>query len=171
MLNGEPMSNFKHGKRHTRVYRIWSCMLTRCNNQNEPAYAKYGARGIKVCDRWLVFANFLEDMGEPNLNESIDRIDNNFGYFKENCRWATRTVQNRNRKSCRFIEINGITKTVAEWAEVYGVKSRLIRVRLSDGWGEVEAVTTPLISVRKGIPRGQKLREAFGAEKGVRFSA
>jgi len=165
------MSNFKHGKKHTRVYRIWTAMMTRCSNKNEPSYANYGGRGINVCERWLTFANFFEDMGEPRQDQSIDRIDNDLGYFKENCRWATRTEQNRNRRGVRHIEIDGKRRTISEWAEVYGVKPRLIRVRLSDGWEEVEAVTTPIVTKRKGIPRGEKLRHAFGAERGVKFKA
>lgn len=165
------MSNYKHGKRRDRVYGIWTHVISRCRNPNDDAWPQYGGRGIQVAERWLRFENFYEDMGDPEPGQSIERIDNEAGYCKENCKWASRTEQNRNRRSCRFIEINGKRATVAEWAEIVGVKPHLIRVRLSAGWSEFDAVMTPLVTVRKGIPRGAKLRDAFGAEKGVRFSA
>jgi hypothetical protein len=82
------------------LYGRWAAMKQRCYNKNNTNYKNYGARGIKICDRWLKsFVNFLEDMGEPpSKNYSLDRIDNNKGYFKENCRWATPTQQNLNKK-------------------------------------------------------------------------
>lgn len=94
----------KKNQKATKVYTIWSSMLNRCNNKNNSAYKNYGGRGINVCDRWLKFENFLQDMGEPKSNESIDRIDNNKGYFPENCRWATAKIQNRNKSNTKLTE-------------------------------------------------------------------
>ena len=82
----------------TLAYRTWHSMKQRCNNPKDQAYTYYGGRGIKVCDRWNdSFINFLEDMGERPPKTSIDRIDNDKGYYPENCRWATKKQQYGNR--------------------------------------------------------------------------
>lgn len=90
-----------HGLSKTRIYRIWSCIITRCTNPNAINYERYGGRGITVCDRWRKFENFLEDMGEPSPGLTIDRLDNDKGYSKENCAWRTPTEQARNRRPRR----------------------------------------------------------------------
>ena len=96
-----------HGMTGTRINNIWIQMRNRCQNKNNQAYKYYGDRGITVCYRWNVFENFLEDMGELYANHTIkysekqttiDRIDNEKGYFKENCRWATYKEQNKNKR-------------------------------------------------------------------------
>jgi hypothetical protein len=82
----------------TREYSSWHSMVSRCTNPNIEPYAKYGARGIKVCARWLDFVNFLADMGERPPNTSLDRIDNDGNYEPGNCRWATASEQMKNRR-------------------------------------------------------------------------
>lgn len=91
--------NTKHGYSHRRSYLIWSKMLDRCNNPAHIAYSYYGGRGIRVCDEWYAYEVFFADMGEPPTDlHQIDRRDNDLGYFKDNCRWVTKSVQMKNRR-------------------------------------------------------------------------
>ena len=91
-----------HGLSNHPLYRIWSFMKNRCLNPNIKAYKDYGARGIKVCDRWLDINNFIEDM-YPSYQEglSLDRIDVDGDYEPDNCRWATKSIQARNTRLLR----------------------------------------------------------------------
>jgi len=90
----------KHGFSKTTMYYRYKQMINRCYIPTHKEYKNYGGRGIKVCDRWLKSVeNYIEDMGFPPFDTaSVDRIDNDGGYFKENCRWATKTEQNLNRR-------------------------------------------------------------------------
>ena len=138
--------NSTHGMSKKRVFKIWSNMRNRCNNPNSPIYERYGGRGIKVCKRWdESFTAFLEDMGEPPGDKySIDRIDNNGNYEPSNCRWATIKEQARNRRSSAIIQFNGKDITLAELAEITGVKYNLLESRIEKyGWTVEEAVSIP----------------------------
>lgn len=94
------LRNRRHGRKETPEYRAWSAMKARCTDPSHPAYHRYGGRGIAVCDEWLTsFEAFFAHLGErPSRTHSLDRIDNDKGYQPGNCRWATRSEQNRNRR-------------------------------------------------------------------------
>lgn len=129
-----------HGAAHTRTYSIWAGVVQRCTNPNNHRWPHYGGRGITVCDRWLSSSNFLEDMGQAPDGMSIERIDNELGYFKENCRWATQKEQCRNTRRTRLIEYNGETLSLAALSERTGTRYSLIRDRLNRGWPVERAV-------------------------------
>jgi len=132
------MGKIKHGHAYhnakTLIYLIWIAMKKRCNNPNDRGYKNYGGRGIKVCEAWLSFENFFEDMGERPPNMSLDRVDNNGDYCKENCKWSTRKEQNRNTRRSILITINGEIKSLPEWCGELGVEYNKARKRLYRGW-------------------------------------
>ncbi len=90
--------NIIHGMHGTRVYHSWVTMKGRCLNPNNPRYKDYGGRGITVCNHWLKFENFYQDMGNRPVNKTLDRIKNNLGYYKKNCKWSTPKEQANNRR-------------------------------------------------------------------------
>lgn len=98
----------KHGcnirKNRSGAYQSWASMIQRCLNPNSDAFHNYGGRGVVICERWLDFANFLEDMGERPEKFTIERVDNNKGYEPGNCKWASRAEQSHNRRGGIFTE-------------------------------------------------------------------
>jgi hypothetical protein len=110
-------------------------MIQRCSNPHRLDYARYGGRGITVCDEWRAsFRSFLTDMGEPPPRHSLDRTDNNGPYSKENCAWAPDKAQQRNRRSNRALAFHGKTQTLAEWSEELGIPYFTLHARLRRGW-------------------------------------
>lgn len=105
-----------HGMHNTRTYKIWCSMIQRCTNPNCHSFEGYGGRNITVCDRWMKFDNFYEDMGECPKGLTLERVLNNGNYEPENCIWATREDQGNNRRNNRLVEIDGRTQTIAQWS-------------------------------------------------------
>lgn len=135
--------NTSHGMFGTRIYRIWTGMMTRCTNERSENYANYGGRGIRVCERWKKFENFYADMiGTYRDDLSIDRIDSNGDYCPENCRWETATRQIRNRRITTILEFNGRTQSLADWADELAIPLGTLRERLRRGWSTERALTT-----------------------------
>lgn len=131
-----------HGMKGTRPYSIWQAMRNRCNNKNGKDYKHYGGRGITIDPRWDDFEVFWAEMryGYRDALE-IDRKENDKGYYKDNCRWATRSEQVNNTRRCHLITIGGETLNISQWARKTGtprdrIKSRIFKL----GWSEEEAV-------------------------------
>lgn len=133
----------KRGER-SRAYSVWRNIINRCTNPNVASYADYGGRGITICDRWLnSFENFLQDMGEPPEGRTIDRIDNNKGYYRENCAWNTPVQQARNRRNSITLTFNGMTMTLPDWAELLDVPYSMLKERLYRGWSVEKILMEP----------------------------
>lgn len=130
----------QHGLIDTPVYRCWAHMLQRCLNPNEPAYKNYGARGISVCSRWMEFPNFFEDMGHPPEGLSIERNDNDGPYSPDNCRWASKTEQMRNRRNSRWVEHDGRRQLMSEWCAELKITPNTLLYRLAN-WPIERALT------------------------------
>lgn len=139
-------SNYSMSK--TRIYKIWVLMRKRCKNQNDPHYMDYGGRGITVCDEWdKSFENFKEwalaNGYKDNL--TIDRINNDKGYFPNNCRWATMKTQSINRRTNRILIFNGKELTATQWADELNIDSNTILSRIDVyGWSVEKALSTPV---------------------------
>ena len=136
------------GKReHPIEHGVWSGMIERCVPTSKDQ-ERYYDRGIGVCAEWLGrlgFLRFYEDMGSrPSSHHQIDRKNNDLGYSKENCRWATVREQAQNRRSNVHVEFRGERKPIAEWARQMGVSRQALRYRLRQGWSVEQALTTPV---------------------------
>ncbi len=131
---GTQCSHFKHGqayhKNRTKIYNVWVSMRSRCKNPNDLQYSDYGGRGIKVCEEWNDFSVFYSDMGDPPLNHEIDRIDNNSGYSKQNCRWVTRQENCNNKRNNRFFMIDGKKVYKQQLIKILGISKDSLRWRL-----------------------------------------
>lgn len=129
-------------QQHFKLFQLWKGMKARCRNKNHKQYHNYGGRGIAVCGRWLVFENFLADMGDRPAGMTLDRIDNDQGYAPDNCRWATYTDQARNRTNNNYLEFAGRKQTASAWALEVGIKEKTIVARLARGWSIAKTLQT-----------------------------
>lgn len=137
-----------HGATPERLYRTWANILTRCSNPNATGWHLYGGRGIRVCDEWATSYVAFRDWALANGWQDdleIDRIDVNGNYEPGNCRWTTDLIQARNKRSNLMLTANGETHCLEEWAQILGVPSRRIWMRLKRGWSHERALRTPLI--------------------------
>lgn len=167
-----------HGYTGKRIYSIWIGMLNRCSDKSNGKNRKlYFEKGIKVCERWKEFRNFLEDMGEPPEGKSLDRIDGNKGYEPNNCRWADYKTQGNNTSANHILTINRISKTISQWSDETGTKANTIVCRVRRGWPQELAIHKDAVFDRSGrssrkrkcqvcgnefIPRGTQLRAGHG---------
>jgi hypothetical protein len=138
-----------HGMTGTKEHFAWKDMLARCSRESHVQFKDYGGRGISVCDRWKEFSNFFEDMGVAPAGTSIDRKNNNGGYSKENCRWATRKEQNRNRRNNILVTIDGVTQCATDWAIEYGISPVTALFRINKG-------VDPSVAVSAKPQKGKK---------------
>lgn len=127
-------------------YAAWQAMLQRCYRQTHKNYCRYGGRGISVCETWKnSFEEFLSDMGRrPGYGFWLERRDNNGNYEPKNCSWETAKGQLNNTRWNRSISIDGVSKTISQWADHLSVRPNLISSRLRRGWGERDAVLKPV---------------------------
>lgn len=140
------------------LFGTWCAMLQRCNNIRNKAYPNYGGRGINVCEGWQSlpggFWDFVRHMGNKPNGCSIDRIDNNKGYFPENCRWATKKEQQRNQRNTRTIFIDGVFYKAADLSEKYGLKADTIINRCKAGLSFNEVISPIKRVYKEGLALG-----------------
>jgi len=144
-----------HGMTNTAAYKRWQAMRKRCTNPKAEDYGYYGGRGIVFDTRWESFENFYADMGDPPTDKhTLDRLDSDGNYCKENCKWATRREQGNNTSRNVVIELDGVRHTMQEWCRILpNVLYSTVRSRIQKGWDPVKALTTP--KLREGRPCAQ----------------
>lgn len=127
--------NTKHGDSFDPLYAVWSSMKVRCSNRNFIHFKDYGGRGISVCDRWLKYENFRDDMS-PRYRSglTLERRDNNAGYSPDNCYWATSLQQGRNKRNNIYVDTPIGNLTIAEAARAAGISWRAMMNRVENGW-------------------------------------
>lgn len=132
----------RHGMTGTRIHNVWRSMKQRCQNKRNHAYADYGGRGITLCDEWQSFEAFYRDMG-PSYKEGLelDRINNDLGYSKDNCRWTTRSTQNRNQRKQRdsTSKYIGVWRVTDKWRVQYSLDNKKRHVGYYDTEDEAAA--------------------------------
>lgn len=145
---GKEHFNYRHGMYGTLIYKKWMAMKRRCLNKNEKCYPRYGGRGITISKNWLDFIGFYKDMGASFVEGmSLERIDNNGNYCKENCKWIPLAEQARNKRSVTLYEYGGRKMSIPEWAKITGIKEDTLFARLKKyGWSVERALTTKILT-------------------------
>lgn len=134
---------------HPDLYSVWRAMHRRCSNENDSHYHRYGGRGIRVCNRWFSFANFVADMFPRPAGMSIDRVDNDGPYSPDNCRWADAFTQAQNSSLAKQITVDGKTLCVAEWCRVIGINRRTVTARVKSHPDGFEGLISDLLRERR----------------------
>jgi hypothetical protein len=140
-----------HGKTGKSEYASWSSMKQRCYNKYNKKYNYYGGRGITVSLEWRnSFSQFYKDMGpKPSMAHTLDRIENDKGYCKSNCRWATPLEQSLNKRNNIRISFNNQTMTISQWSQQLGISESVIKKRLVLGYSNEHILSkTNIHSVR-----------------------
>lgn len=164
--------NTTHGNSKSIEYRSWNAMKDRCLNPQNPHFEHYGGRGIKVCERWLEFANFFADMGRrPTPKHTLERINNSGNYEPSNCRWATTREQLRNRRITFKVEFRGESKPLSELCELFDRDLNIVATRIrKHGWTAERALAEPTklgyeesLAHHSDLCRASKVRNALVA--------
>lgn len=160
-LTGQSISQTKkvHGMTYSPTWMSWNAMHQRCSLNRAVLFKNHSAKGISVCDEWSDFMKFYNDMGERPAGMTLDRIDNEKGYFKENCRWATRYQQIINRSCTVYVEIFGINMPRAFWLGLTGTDISTFEQRRERGWSAALAAFSPPKEKKYLIP--EKLNWIF----------
>lgn len=137
-------ANRRHGMRRKKIYTVWHNMIRRCSDPKNKHYTRYGGRGITFSPHWASFNHFFADVGDiPYQGATLDRIDNNAGYYPDNVRWSTHQEQANNTSRNHFLTLHGETLTVSQWARKLQIHPQTIFQRLRLGWPVERLLTTP----------------------------
>lgn len=130
----------KHGMTKTKIHEVWKEMKRRCKNNSNPSYKR---KKIKVCKEWELSKNFIDWALSNGYKEGlqIDRIDNNKGYYPENCRFVTPKENANNRENTIYLTFKGETKNLNDWSEITGIKRHTLRTRLRRNWSTEDVLT------------------------------
>lgn len=162
--------NITHNDYKSPEHVAWMLMKSRCNCVNNKDYDNYGGRGIRVCDRWNDYENFLADMKrKPSPEHTLDRKDNNGNYEKDNCKWSTRNEQARNRSSNIVLEYKGKSQTLVEWSEELGIEYTTLHNRHRYGWSTERILEDREISIEY-MGRLQSMKE-WAIELGISYDS
>lgn len=141
-----------HGMSKSKIFHVWYGMKKRINNPKDKNYKNYGGRGIGMDEKWRTFEGFMDDMGSGYKEGlSLERIDNNGWYCKENCKWIPLVEQAANRRDTRRIIFNGLTKPLRHWAHTYGINEETLRSRLEAGIPFEQAIKMKLYAKRRKV--------------------
>lgn len=162
----------KHGGCGSRLYGIWYDMRQRCSYEKSINWHLYGGRGIRVCDEWQESFEPFRDWALSHDYEDglqLNRIDNDGNYCPENCKWSTRIEQGNNRRTCVYVTIGGVTKSVSEWCRETGVNRMVAYSRIRRGWEPEQAVT--ITDPKVGIDRNASSKYKPVTVDGERFGS